>query len=284
MKKLAFYCFILIVFTLSLFGVHCTGNPIDNGDISSGRSQMIGKVQLENAHSPEGVYVWMEGFDLSAFTTEDGSFTLTWPSGFSKVSGIFSVYFFVANYQLDSVDVAVREGEFLYGQEGLNTSGELRQPVRLRQFLAVSADVSPETITRVNDLDVTMTFSLGLRTLTGVSTVVLPNTTPGFLSSVFFKNTETGELFIFKGLPVTTEEEILVGQTQIVREMNVVFTRINLPPGKYLCIPYILVKRDDLPENLVNSIALNTLAFGPNYLKLPFMREAGIRSRKEPHE
>ena len=281
MKKLAFYCFILIVFTLSLFCLGCTGNPIESGDISSGRSQMTGKVQLENAHSPEGVYVWMEGFDLNAFTTEDGSFSLTWPSGFSNVSGLFQVYFFVANYQLDSVDVAVREGEFLYGQEGLNTSGELRQTVRLRQFLAVSADVSPETVTRVNDINVTMTFSLGLRALNGVSTVVLPNTTPGFLSSVFFKNTETGELFIFKGQPVTTEEEIPVGQTQVIREMNVVFTRINLPPGKYLFIPYILVKREDLPEDLVNSIALNTLAFGPNYLKLPFKRDGGEFEIKE---
>lgn len=114
-----------------------------------------------------------------------------------------------------------------------------------------------------------------------MSTVVLPNTTPGFLSSVFFKNRETGELFIFKGQAVTTEEEILVGQTPVIREMNVTFTRINLPAGKYLFIPYILVKRDDLPDDLVNSIALNTLAFGPNYLKLPFKRDGGAFEIKE---
>ena len=280
MKKLAFYRFILIVFTVSLFCLGCTSNPIGSGDISSGRRQMKGKVQLENGHSPEGVYVWMEGFDLNTFTGKDGFFVLNWP-GFSNVSGIFRVYFFVANYQLDFVDVAVREGEFLYGQEGLNPSGALRQTVRLKQFLAVSADVSPETVTRVNNINVTMTFSLGLRTLSGVSTVVLPNTTPGFLSSVFFKNTETGELFIFKGQALTSEEEILVGQTQVIREMNVVFTRINLPAGKYLFIPYILVKRDDLPDDLVNSIALNTLAFGPNYLKLPFKRDGGAFEIKE---
>ncbi len=280
MKELLLYRFILIVFTLSLFCLGCTSNPIGSGDISSGRRQMQGKVQLENGHSPEGVYVWMEGFDLNTFTGKDGFFVLNWP-GFSNVSGIFRVYFFVANYQLDFVDVAVREGEFLYGQEGLNPSGALRQTVRLKQFLAVSADVSPETVTRVNNINVTMTFSLGLRTLLGVSTVVLPNTTPGFLSSVFFKNTETGELFIFKGQALTSEEEILVGQTQVIREMNVVFTRINLPAGKYLFIPYILVKRDDLPDDLVNSIALNTLAFGPNYLKLPFKRDGGAFEIKE---
>ncbi len=280
MKKLAFYRFILIVFTLSLLYLGCTGNPIGSDEISSGKRQMKGIVQLENGHSPEGVYVWMEGFDLNTFTGKDGFFVLNWP-GFSNVSGIFRVYFFVANYQLDFVDVAVREGEFLYGQEGLNPSGALRQTVRLKQFLAVSADVSPETVTRVNNINVTMTFSLGLRTLLGVSTVVLPNTTPGFLSSVFFKNTETGELFIFKGQALTSEEEILVGQTQVIREMNVVFTRINLPAGKYLFIPYILVKRDDLPDDLVNSIALNTLAFGPNYLKLPFKRDGGAFEIKE---
>jgi len=209
------------------------------------------------------------------------SFTLTWPSGFSNVSGIFRLYFFVTNYQLDFVDVAVREGEFLYGQQGLNSRGDLRETVRLKQFLAVSADVSPETVTRVNNINVTMTFSLSLQTLSGVSTVVLPNTIPGFLSSVFFKNTETGELFIFKGLSVTSEEEILVGKTPVIRQMNVTFTRINLPAGKYQFIPYILVKRDDLPEDLVNSIALNTLAFGPNYLKLPFKRDGGAFEIKE---
>lgn len=281
MKKLLFYRFILIIVMLNEFWFGCTSNPIGSGEILSGRRQMKGTVQLENGHSPEGAYVWMEGFDLSAFTTEDGSFTLTWPSGFSNVSGIFRVYFFVTNYQLDFIDVAVQEGEFLYGQEGLNTSGEMKETMRLKQFLSVRADVSPETVTRVNSINVTMTFSISLRTISGVSTVVLPNTTPGFLSSVFFKNRETGELFIFKGQQVTSEEEILVGKTPIIRQMNVTFTRINLPVGKYLFIPYILVKRDDLPDNLVNSIALNTLAFGPNYLKLPFKREGGEFEIKE---
>ncbi len=67
MKKLAFYRFILIVFTLSLLYLGCTGNPIGSDEISSGKRQMKGIVQLENGHSPEGVYVWMEGFDLNTF-------------------------------------------------------------------------------------------------------------------------------------------------------------------------------------------------------------------------
>jgi len=242
---------------------------------------MRGTVQLENGHSPEGVYVWMEGADLQAFTDEDGSFRLNWPAGFDEISGIFKVYFFVANYRLDSVEVAMVNGEFLYGERGLNSTGELKGVVRLRHFLAVSSDVAPQTVTLVNNLHVTMTFSLRLQTFGDVASVVLPNTTPGFLSSVFFRNIETGELFVFQGQPVTTDEEVLVGPTPVIRKMNVDYTRINLPAGNYRVIPYILVQRNDLPKDVINSIALNVLAFGPNYLKLPLKRDGGMFEIKE---
>ena len=281
MKKIASKCFSLLIYFLCLILFSCTSNPIGDNDISSGQRDLTGIVQLGNGHSPEGVYVWMEEFNISTWTDTDGSFILTIPPSFKDVSGLFKVYFFVANYNIDSVQVVVREGQFLYDNEALNIRGELREAVRLEQFLKVSSDVTPQTVTRVNNINVTMTFSLTMQTINGVASVVLPNTVPGFLSSVFFHNVVTGELYIFKGQSFTTSEELQIGSSPVTREMDVIFTRINLPAGKYQLIPYLLIQRDDLPENLVESIAVNVLAFGPNYLKLPFKREGGEFEIKE---
>ncbi len=268
-------------FMMAVLCLACTSNPVGDSDISFGKREMSGRVQLENEHSPEGVYVWLEGFDVGTFTTEDGSFTLTLPRGFDDISGVFRVYFYVSNYLLEFVEVAVLDGQFTYGEGALDTGGEMRETVTLRQFLSIKAYVSPETVTRVNNMNVTMTFSLGLQALIDTSTVILPNTIPGFLSSVYFKNTDTGELFIFQGLSFTTKEVLLVGKSTVIREMDVSFLRINLPAGKYRFIPYILIRHEAIPAELIDSIAMNVLEFGANYPKLPSKQDGGYFEVKE---
>jgi len=47
----------------------CTSNPFRDDDSSSGATTIQGTVQLNDGSSPEGAYVWLEGFKLGRAQT-----------------------------------------------------------------------------------------------------------------------------------------------------------------------------------------------------------------------
>ena len=48
----------------------------------------------------------------------------------------------------------------------------------------------------------------------------------------------------------------------------------QLPKGEYEVIPYLLINQS-LPEGLLESLGENVEELGPNYLKMPILRETG---------
>ncbi|MFQ6115068.1 MAG: hypothetical protein ACE5NG_13470 [bacterium] len=253
----------------------CTSNPLGEDEISPGSRKIMGAVELEN-NTPGRVFVWLDGFNQGTFTEPDGSFSLTLPRGNDDVSGVFRLYFYVANYELDFVEVVVKDGSFEFGQAALNSRGELRAKKRLKQFLEVSTRVTPSVVNANATTNINITVAL--RTVDDVdsATVVFPNTTAGFLGPVFFQNVETEEVFIFQGLPgVSTKEVVLIGLAGLQRSLTLPFVSLNLPPANYEVIPYILVKHEVVPQELIESIGANIETLGPNYLRLPFERVGG---------
>lgn len=255
---------------------NCTSSSVGGGDISQGRRQVTGRVLLENGIPADGAFVWIESFDIGTFADESGAFTLELPSAVNAdVSGVFKAYFFIANYEIRSKDLAVRDGEFLFDTDEINSTGAFRQEIVLSQFLAVRGSVTPATISRSSNANQMMTFQISVQAISDTATIVLPRTTPGFLSAVFFENSETGEIFLFQGQPVQTEEVIRVDGSETIREMDVSFTRLNLPVGSYEFYPYLLIRHQPVPAELLQSISQNVLDFGPGYVSLPFVREGG---------
>ncbi len=257
---------------------HCTSSSIgDDSQISSGRRQVTGHIELEEEQNAGGAFIWIEGFDVGTFADERGDFALQIPSAVNaEVSGSFQVYFYVANYELSSTEVAVRDGEFVYGTEKISEGGTFREAIQLRQFLAIRGSVTPNVITRSSNANTTVTFAIGLIAPADTATVVLPKTMPGFLSAVFFRNLETGEISAFQGFATETQEEIIVDKTEIVRELDISFIRLNfLSAGRYEFFPYLLVKHESVPPELLQAIGLNVQEFGLSYTLLPFSRDDG---------
>jgi len=107
-----------------LLAAGCTENPFDSGSEISAKTSVSGRVILLNSSSSEGVYVWLEGLNLGVFTGPNGDFLLRLPSPSSQPGGGFTgsanLYFYMANFQLDSTRLVLRGGEFLYSQGELN--------------------------------------------------------------------------------------------------------------------------------------------------------------------
>ena len=73
----------------------------------------------------------------------------------------FSLYFYVANYRLDSIRVVLRDGYVEYGQDDLKENGELRQTQWLIKFLDIHTVIEPEEIP--NDYQGTFRITLTLQ-------------------------------------------------------------------------------------------------------------------------
>lgn len=262
----------------------CTSNPAGGDSISQGRRSMSGKVILnENSSSNsslENIFVWMEEFDISTRTDAAGEFSLTLPPPGSQnnsggVSGVFQIYFYLANYSLETAEVLIRDGEFMYGRADLDNSGSLVLDATLDKFLHVKTEIAPASVPRSYDNIIGATVELSSTTPDSVS-VVFPNSIGGSLGAIFMRNTETGQIYVLSGPPDGARDKVVITQTGTSRPF--VFdlagpTAGNLPVGRYEVIPYILVVHEPVPRQLIESLGNEVEELTPNYLKIPFRRE-----------
>ncbi|MFQ5649802.1 MAG: hypothetical protein ACE5IY_07660 [bacterium] len=274
--KSVFFTMGLVFLVIGLLA-GCTSNPVGKDKIGAGNRKISGRVQLDEENHPDKVYVWLEGFEQGVFTNENGQFSLTLPSGVKgEVTGVFKLYFFVANYKLDFVEVVLRNGEFVFDEAGLNAEGELRQPKRMQKFLSTTTEVEPSSV-RFND-NGGIRVNVELQTVASGAdtvTVVFPNTSAGFLGPIFVQNVESEAVFIFESLPVTTREVVLVGVAPVTRSASFSISSLNLPPARYRVIPFMHIMHEEIPPGLLESIGSNLKELTPNYLMIPWDRDGG---------
>ncbi len=259
---------------------NCTTNPVGEGNISEQKLQVKGQVTLSGDADPEGVFVWLNGIGISVRTDENGNFNLTLPPPASQsasggLEGIFNLYYYVANYGLETSEVLIQKGEFVYSKGDLNKDGELITPKSLTQFLEIKTDVAPVSVP-VNfgeRIGVTVTVTaLGQDSVS----VDFPNSIGGFLGAIFLRNIDTGEVHIFSGPPTELKDKVLVIREGHFRQLLFTISNNPLPIGKYEVIPYLLVAHENIPVELLSSLGNNIESLSPNYLAIPFRRDVAI--------
>ncbi len=262
----------------------CTNSPFEN-DIAAEARTLVGEVQLNDLQdSKSGVYVWLEGLNLSTRTDEAGRFELELPKTLDtqKVSGVYRVYFYIANYGVQSVETVVQNGRFLYGQADVFVNGELKKPIRLFKILNVKLLVDPPGVPQDyrGGIDAQVTFQATRDTVT----VIIPKSVGGLLGGLFFENAATGEIHIdIPDVGARTRETIRVGveptsRRQIFQLNGANFRDLFLTPGNYRVTPYFFIQQNNLPEGLLKSLGLDpqNLEPVPAYLKIPLRANEAI--------
>jgi hypothetical protein len=260
----------------------CTKSPFSEDKTGLGTRQTRGAVTLDDGSSPEGVYVWLPGFDVGTFTDANGKFQLTLPSpsGQSSLSGIFTMYFYLANYDLDSAKVFTRDGVFVYEKGDVNKNGELNAPKRLQRLLRISTTVQRYNSPR-SGADSTV-VRVGMQADANPVTVIFPNTCSDRecpdhrIGAVLLRNFSTNDIYVVQMSPGATSRHVVtVGRVPVARTMYFSLDRVFIPAAVYEVIPYLWIERGELPPGLLASLGPNVLALGPDYLKIPFRREGG---------
>jgi len=268
----------LLVICTMLVLMRCTQNPFGGDKITSGHREIVGSVYLYDGGNAEGVYVWLSGFNVGTYTNESGDFTVTLPresgqGSMGGLSGVYNIYFYLANYYLDSAQVVVRDGEFVYSRANINKDGRLTPPIELGRFLRIRTSMEPPHMQAAytGPIQVSVTLSS-----TDSVTVILPKSLSGTLGAVLVKRQDSEEVSIYAAVQnLNTRIPILVGRSERTVSMNFNTLTSPLVPGDYMVIPYILVAHERIPEELKESLGSDVEDLCPNYLKMPFRREGG---------
>jgi len=260
-----------------LFISSCTGNPFsEDNNIQRQNTQISGIVELRDNNDPEGTFVWFEGFDSSARVQKSGDFKLTVPpnqsqGGSKGISGVFKIYFYLANYKLTTAEVVTRNGEFVYSSADLNKDGKL-PPIFMIRELSINTKVAPASVSK--NYTSAINVELALKGNSNLD-VEIPFTIPGQLGAILVRNVVTNELFTFKAYPSMFDSQIIeFGSATITRTLEFDLLTFTLPPGQYEIIPYLIVRRNNVPSALLKKLG-SVSSFGPNYLNMPIKRTGG---------
>ncbi len=261
----------------------CTENPFFAKDEKVQLNlQIKGNVTFLDEEDHSDIFVWIEGLEVNTRTAENGDFTLTLdnptslPGGAQAWNGPYKIYYYVANYKFETSEVLIKNGEFVFDKNDLTKGGKLREDIVLEPLVKITGKILPdipiyETVYPQQKLWITITLSPVSSSPLVFFTSYLGE--GGEVSSFFLKR-EDGPLLesfvLFDGYP-EYESGVHMGQT--------IVSKISLPvrllkAGTYTVLPYVLIKQNGLPAELINNISEFANTFTLEFLKVPIKYES----------
>ncbi len=275
----------LFALSFAVFAVFwsCVQSPFGE-DIRPEPTEIRGQIDLLDDYNDDDIYVWLDGFKIGTRTNEEGFFYLRIPkevgeSAYAGLNGIYKLYFYVANYEINTVDVVVRNGLFVYGEGDLDNNGDVREVVTMEKILKIFTLVEPKWArgSYTGPIDVQVTLQA---TYDSVN-VIYPKSIGGLLGAILLRNLDTEETFVdIPDLGAKTRALEVIGNEPKSRRMifqlnGTNFRDLFLTVGDYRVIPYFLVEHDDLPQELLDTIDKDVELIGKDFLKIPYRREGG---------
>ena len=271
------------ILLIVVLAIGCTENPFEETEISIPRRSIHGQVELSDRSSPDGVYVWLESFDFGAFTDQNGRFKMTIPQpqiqAGAGLTGSFRLYFFLANYQLETATIILRNGELDFAHGDFDKTGELKESIYLTKLLDVKTVVQPDKVEL--DSESNLSFSLTLQAIDDTVFIQFPDKTNGPLAIILAKKTYPDQTF-FEVLEISSRamSAVMIHDTITVVPKNWM-AGIHLKAGyfdkgRYKIIPYFLVDPKLIPPvELLNNLGLNIRRPGMDFLNVPMKRNGG---------
>ena len=290
----------LILISLTIFSLfYCTSNPFGSDDVSSQGRKLTGTVALSDNVNPDNVYIWLGAIDVGTYSDSNGEFKLMLPPASSQsgggITGHFNLYFYVANYNVDTASVVIHKGIIQTGQGDVNEDGKIKNTIILKKLINVSLYTSPaaypdftgynkaiqEYCHSFTGYEEPLTVLTELSSTANSSIIKYPNVTQGPSSIIFFKNIDpdqnsTKMLTISENTvdaeltsdEITTNSKIWITGFQLEPGM--------LPKGKYQIIPYFLIQQNAIPEELLNNLCADIETPGLDFINIPMKLSGGI--------
>lgn len=272
---------------------NCSENPFGGDDKINDRRQVRGHVAFSNGAAAAGVFVWLDRHDLSARTADDGSFVLALPP-LQNQQGVVAegtLYFYLANYKLATAQVKITEGQFAFGQAGIDAEGRVRGPIIMARAVDIVTQVTPPawpadqdslkiTVRLVADDGCVLVYNPLLDSVPRDGVDFAP------LGAALLHHTETGQVFTLRTSATGKGTERLqpCAEQAIHRKLMAAGPQLRpLPAGKYEVIPYLWLEPEGTPPALLAHLGAEVNELGGNYLKKPMHRQPAIfEIRQQP--
>jgi len=267
-----------LVFILSLF---CTHNPLENDKIEIKEKQISGKVELSDRTKPDHVFIWLEGFDIATESDNNGKFELSLPNAVyfgGRTSGSFKLFFYVANYDLDSADIVMQNGELELSHGDINDRGELKSTRYLTKKLNIQMNITPNSVPE--NFSGNISIELILQATEDTVIVQYPDNAAGPLSVFYFNNSDPENNFV----KMNANNSPALNTASVYDTITVVhkywmsgfeFTPNFLAVGFYEIIPYFFIEQNCIPEKLLKNIGVDLEKPTNNFVKIPAKRDGG---------
>jgi len=272
----------ILFFLISLFS--CTSNPFwdDSGTLEM---KITGKVITANNQTNVPVSVWLETFDLYTTSDPDGNFSFSISNSqtsYGSINGPIDLYFFIYNYELDSVTVYFTNGMFSKEQTDFSEDGELLNPVEMKKILSgeVELHFNKNSIQTHDTLRVSFNFETHSAVSIDTYKYILQWDGSDFHSGLFFRSltdNETVNIYRFSGTDQdgnTVEDQLrnlnYEENESITWTYYLLSDSLNLSSGNYEVLPYLLVRHDQIPIGFIEAHGGDsTLTLSAYFLDLP---------------
>lgn len=246
-------------------------------EIQLDRRTINGMVKLSQESNFSNILVFLDGINIGTFTDANGTFKLTLPPNLgvsgSAISGIFDLYFYLANYNINKLRVVIQHGQFVFGQEGLDKNGKVTPSPMLTRALRIETSLAP------GYRGVASSFATKVRITaeTNPVPVDLPNGSQEFLGGALLHNLATDS--VYKKIMYTA------GYTQIYhftayqsgRDFFFIFDtkELHLPPGHYRVVPHVLPNYDALAKKIADYLGIDPTILSRDFLQWPMRCSGG---------
>ena len=262
---------------LAIFLIACTGNNIFNDKIAgTDGTNLSGKVLLDKDSSPDNIFVWLGILNLGSYTDAKGNFELQLPPPESQpakgVTGRYPLFYYMANYQIDSSTVELLNGKFLYTKADIDENGRIRKTVTLTRLVSIIASVTPNRFPQDT--------SAWIRVDLVVTSDYLPVTVKTFkyqkdctmFTNIFFKRLDDPlKKITFYRRSTLEREEQIEGRTEWYMAIHT--DSVRLHAGYYELIPYIKILQENIPQGLLACAGEDPVFTDSTYLNIPCKRQ-----------
>ncbi|MCB9511500.1 MAG: hypothetical protein H6695_15030 [Deferribacteres bacterium] len=272
----------------------CTSNPLDdNNTIDDATRRMTGKVSIADGASPEGVFVWMKGLNLSAHTDENGEYSFLLSDGVVDRSGAVqrdTLYYYLSNYRLERRYVDIIQGAFKFASADLNENGEARE-VAMQRVVNIRTGVSFHSNSTDPTAPDTVRILTRLSAESGCAVVHNPflknesqradgDTTAFPLGAVLIRKIGSEVFYVVRSTDEDLGAERLVpcSYNTIHRKLDFFAEDIGdvgLPKGQYEAVPYLWLEPEGALAALLDAIGRQKNELSANYFDKPMKRIGG---------
>ena len=235
-------------------------------------------VSLSDGMTPDNVLVWLEGFDLPARTDQAGAFEMNLPVPAQQpnngLTGVFKLYFYVADYWLTYRDVIVLNGYVEDSRGSIGENGVLSEDVQLIKMLTLFTDLEPDKISEIYSGIIFCRFYLQA---TSDSVMVITRMDEEAVTAAFIvpQPNAVSELMQYEKTPVNTSVQE-IGTDEEIWIMRLELTQDDLREGDYEVVPYIVALQPLVPPGLMKHLGSKAQDFNVDFLNVPFKRQGGM--------